>query len=350
MTLPSASFRKRIIPIQTTTEMKSAAFVFLVLTVSGFAETNPVSRDEVLGRLRGYLLDVHGGTSTLPDYADELERERGFPRIQLEDMLLQIADDESWSGFARDNAVVGFIRIAKPDHLNRLDRFYASTNQSIRASILCFMMESLETVPEKLAYARTRWDWLAEHPESQRDAMWISIGFLHVLHSQHRRPSDLDRRLILDFFLNAATNAAFFESAHEAEMLLLRYDPAWPTNEARRAMMEKWKDDPGIHEKTRALWVEALASFGGPTDADPTIVPVPDDSDSDEQSLSNPAAIGTSSSETSASSETETPQVPSPRNPAGTNRFPRGIAFVILALAVFAALCTAAYRAARKRG
>lgn len=111
--------------------MKHISLVLLALSTSVFAETNPVSRDEVLGRLRGYLLDVHGGTSTLPHYADELERERGFQRIQLEDMLLEIADDESWSGFARDNAVVGFIRIAKPEHLNRLDPFYSSTNKSI---------------------------------------------------------------------------------------------------------------------------------------------------------------------------------------------------------------------------
>ena len=248
--------------------MKSAAFVLLALAASVFAETKPITRGEIIPTLRGILLDMHGGASALPRYAEELERERGFTRVQMEDLLLEIATDESWGGFARDNAVVGFIRIARREELSRLDPFYASTNKNIRTAILCFMMESLETVPEKLAYARTRWDWMAEHTEFQCDAMWISIGLRHVLHSQHRQPSESDRRLIMDFFWNAATNAAFAESAHEAEMLLLSDDPSWPTNEARRAMMEKWKDDPSLPAKTRSLWNDVLADFGRTNAAD----------------------------------------------------------------------------------
>ena len=241
--------------------MKSAAFVLLALAASAFAETNPITRGEIIPTLRGILLDMHGGASALPRYAEELERERGFTRVQMEDLLLEIAADESWDGFARNNAVVEFIEIARPEELSRLEPFYVSTNRSIRASIQSFLLEQLETVPEKLAYARTRWDWMAEHTEFQCDAMWISIGLRHVLHSQHRQPSESDRRLIMDFFWNAATNAAFAESAHEAEMLLLSDDPSWPTNEARRAMMEKWKDDPSLPEKTRSLWNDVLADF-----------------------------------------------------------------------------------------
>ncbi len=232
--------------------------------MSGFAETNPITRGEIIPTLRGILLDMHGGASALPRYAERLERERGFTRVQMEDLLLEIAADESWDGFARDNAVVEFIEIARPEELCRLDPFYASTNGSIRASIQSFLLERLESVPEKLAYARTRLDWLAEHPEFQSDATTISIGLRHVLHSRHFQPSEPDRRLIMDFFWNAATNAAFAECAYEAETLLSRDDPAWPTNEARRAMMEKWKDDPSLHEKTRALWNDVVERFARP--------------------------------------------------------------------------------------
>ena len=240
--------------------MKSAPFVLLALATSVFAETKPITRGEIIPTLRGILLDMHGGASALPRYAERLERERGFTRVQMEDLLLEIATDESWDGFARNNAVVEFIEIARPEELSRLEPFYVSTNRSIRASIQSFLLEQLETVPEKLAYARTRWDWMAEHTEFQCDAMWISIGLRTILH--YSQPAETDRRLIMDFFWNAATNAAFAESAHEAEMLLLSDDPSWPTNEARRAMMEKWKDDPSLPEKTRSLWNDVLADFG----------------------------------------------------------------------------------------
>lgn len=246
--------------------MKSAAFVLLALAASVSAETRPITRGEIIPTLRGILLDMHGGASALPRYAERLERERGFTRVQMEDLLLEIAADESWDGFARDNAVVEFVEIARPEDLSRLDPFYASTNRSIRASIQTFLLEQLETVPEKLAYARTRWDWMAEHTEFQCDAMWISIGLRTILH--YSQPAETDRRLIMDFFWNAATNAAFAESAHEAEMLLLSDDPSWPTNEARRAMMEKWKDDPSLPEKTRSLWNDVLADFGRTNAAD----------------------------------------------------------------------------------
>ena len=239
--------------------MKGAAFVLLALAASVSAETRPITRGEIIPTLRGILLDMHGGASALPRYAERLERERGFTRVQMEDLLLEIAADESWDGFARNNAVVEFIEIARPEELSRLEPFYVSTNRSIRASIQSFLLEQLETVPEKLAYARTRWDWMAEHTEFQCDAMWISIGLRTILH--YSQPAETDRRLIMDFFWNSATNAAFAESAHEAEMLLLSDDPSWPTNEARRAMMEKWKDDPSLPEKTRSLWNDVLADF-----------------------------------------------------------------------------------------
>ena len=239
--------------------MKGAAFVLLALAASVSAETRPITRGEIIPTLRGILLDMHGGASALPRYAERLERERGFTRVQMEDLLLEIAADESWDGFARDNAVVEFIEIARPEDLSRLDPFYASTNRSIRASIQTFLLEQLETVPEKLAYARTRLDWLAEHPEFQTDALWFAVHFSGYLEYCH--PTEYDKRLFLDFFRNEATNGVFSYSFYATDMLLMRYDGVWPTNEARRAMMEKWKDDPGTPEDVRLFWNGILGKW-----------------------------------------------------------------------------------------
>lgn len=327
--------------------MKSAAFVLLALAASVSAETKPITRDEIIPTLRGILLDMHGGASALPRYAERLERERGFTRVQMEDLLLEIAADESWDGFARDNAVVEFIEIARPEELSRLDPFYISTNRSIRASIQSFLLEQLETVPEKLAYARTRLDWLAEHPEFQSDTTTISIGLRTVLH--YGQPTDADRRLILDFFWNAATNAPFAESAHEAEMLLLRDDPTWPTNEARRAMMEKWKDDPSLPDKTRALWNETLAAFGTP-DAD-----VPPESSGPATCVSRPLFEPAS---TNSAADAESPLPPlendnasttSPDNSSGVCESPSSAIFIVLLALILTGLFVAVRRVSKRR-
>lgn len=242
--------------------MKSAAFVLLALAASAFAETNPITRGEIIPTLRGILLDMHGGASALPRYAERLERERGFTRVQMENLLLEIAADESWDGFARDNAIVEFIEIAKPEELVRLDPFYASTNKSIRTKVLCSMQRHLETIPDKLAYVRTRLDWLAEHPEFQTDALWFAVHFSGYLEYYH--PTEYDKRLFLDFFRNEATNGVFSYSFYATDMLLMRFDGVWPTNEARRAMMEKWKDDPGTPEDVRLFWNGILGKWTRP--------------------------------------------------------------------------------------
>ena len=80
-----------------------------------------------------------------------------------------------------------------------------------------------------------------------------------------RQASEPERRCIVDFFRTAATNAPYFESAYNADMLFARHDPAWPASEARRAMIEKWIGDPGVNEKTKTFWTEALAAFDDST-------------------------------------------------------------------------------------
>ena len=192
---------------------------------------------------------------------------------------------------------------------------------------------------------------MAEHTEFQCDAMWISIALRHVLHSQHRQPSESDRRLIMDFFWNAATNAAFAESAREAEMLLRSDDPAWPTNEARRAMMEKWKDDPSLPEKTRSLWNDVLADFGRTNAADQAgeTTGSSDGSPAEEATVGEPPQARTEPMPDSAEAKPDaadgTP-TEAPQEPAGSfSAWIAGVAALALAAAL---VCLVVWRNRRR--
>jgi len=243
--------------------MKKTILALTLLTASAFCASGPDSRKEILSDLRYILNDMHGGAAALPRYAERMERERGFPMERMKDLLLEIADDESWGGFAQDNAAVEFIDLAAPEDLPRLDPFYCSTNESLRHHIQSYMLETRKTVEEKLAYARARLDWLDEHPEFQPDGRGIGAYFQGYL--EYSKPTESERTEVIAFFRDEARNAVFFDSALPADWLLRRYDSAWRTNEARRALVEKWIDDPAVNEKTRAVWTEALEAFDAST-------------------------------------------------------------------------------------
>ena len=253
--------------------MKKTILALTLLTASAFCASGPASRGEILSDLRYILNDMHGGAAALPRYAERMERERGFPVERMKDLLLEIADDESWGGFAQDNAVIEFIDLAAPEDLPRLDPFYCSTNETLRLTIQRNMLGSRETVGEKLAYARLRLDWLAEHPEFQSDGRRIGEYFQGYL--WYSRPAESNRAEVIAFFRDEARNADFFESARAADMMLRENDPSWRTNEARRALIEKWIDDPAVHEKTRAVWTEALEAFDASTAAEAATDPPP---------------------------------------------------------------------------
>lgn len=261
MRSPSVSFLTSSPNDPTIFNMKPLFPLFLVCSCCFAEESAPPPRAEVSATLRQHLLLRHGSSRGIVAYAERLENERGFPKDETADILLELAGTESYSLFGRRNAIAAFVDLADKDRYDELDRFYSVTNASLRTATQMAILYTLSTTSERLAYAGERFGWLAKHPRFQSDVSHFGGYFQGFLH--YSNPTESEKRDIVDFFWNAATNAAFFESAHEAEMLLLRYDPAWPTNEARRAMMEKWKDDPGIHEKTRALWVEALAAFDG---------------------------------------------------------------------------------------
>lgn len=245
--------------------MKKPILALTLLAASALGGPGPASREEILSDLRYILNLMHGGAAALPRYAERMERERGFPVERMKDLLLEIADDESWGGYAQDNAAIEFIDLAAPEDLPRLDPFYCSTNESLRHHIQSYMLETRKTVEEKLAYARARLDWLDEHPEFQPDGRGIGAYFQGYL--EYSKPTESERTEVIAFFRDEARNATFFDSVLPTDWLLLRHDSAWRTNEARRALIEKWIDDPAVHEKTRAVWTEALEAFDASTAA-----------------------------------------------------------------------------------
>ncbi len=126
--------------------MKKSILALTLLAISAFCASGPASREEILSDLRYILNLMHGGAAALPRYAERMERERGFPVERMKDLLLEIADDESWGGYAQDNAAVEFIDLAAPEDLSRLDPFYCSTNEGLRHIIQSYMLEPRSTV------------------------------------------------------------------------------------------------------------------------------------------------------------------------------------------------------------
>ena len=157
--------------------MKTATLLVSLFASCAFSDAAPISRGEVIASLRYILLDMHGGALSLPRYAERMERERGFPQSEMKELLLEIAEDESWDGFARDNAIGGFIRMARPEELSRLDPFYSSDDDHLRQHIHYVVLEEQQTVPNKLAYTRERVDWLSEHPAFQKDMQCYGVFF-----------------------------------------------------------------------------------------------------------------------------------------------------------------------------
>lgn len=239
-------------------QLVSIAFFALSVPV-GLGADVPMSRAEMKASLRFWLLDMHGGSAGIPAQALRLDKSGVFPLDSMKDLLLEIAADKSYNDFGRENALSAFVQLEPTDERGRLEPFYLDSARNCRAAIHYGILRALPDLHSKLIYAKKRLDWLASHPDFQKDAFFFDCFFQTVL--EYDNPSEDDRKAILAFYRTEAEHAVFFESANDAEMLLMRHDPAWPTNEARRAMMRKWIDDPGIHEKTRALWTAALDSF-----------------------------------------------------------------------------------------
>lgn len=239
--------------------------ILVLLSVLAPAEeTRPVSTNEVKKILfDSYLLHEEGGALWIPAFAERLEKENGFSRAAMCDLLLEIAACDDHIPYARANALVAFLDIAPKTEYGRIDSFYSSPVPSLRWQLLSQMLRKPPTLAEKLAYTHERFAWMKDHPELQSDLFIFGSYFAGFMYYPAFHATEQDRADVIAFFREEAANASCFAAAYEADMLLVRDDPAWKTNEARRAMMEKWKDDPNIHENTRARWEAALAKFDG---------------------------------------------------------------------------------------
>ncbi len=207
------------------------------------------------------LLDFHGGALEIRAMALDLADSRRFPLEESCTILLELAGEESFGIYGRQNALSMYGWISPPEGSGRLDPFFASTNASLRESAMLGILHGgcSNRIADKLVYAKSRIDWLSEHREFRKDCWTFGSFFQGVLHYGH--PSAEDAADIVSFFRNEATNAAFAEIAYQADMLLMRDDPSWSTNEARRAMMEKWRDDPGTPEDVRLFWNGILGEW-----------------------------------------------------------------------------------------
>ena len=229
--------------------MKTVTLLVSLLATCAVSDSASISQGEVVSSLRYILLDRHGGALSLPRYAERLERERGFSQSEMKELLLEIAEDESWDVFARANAIGGFISMARPEELSRLDPFCSSTNDLLRQHMHSVVIGEQLAVPVKLAYAREKIDWLAGPPDFQHDAFHIMVAFYSQMTASD--VSDDDKAKIVSFFRDEARDCRFGENAYSVFSFLNRHDPSWKTNECRVELLRRWRDDPSLPEDVR---------------------------------------------------------------------------------------------------
>lgn len=215
--------------------------------------------------LGGFLLGLHGETLGIPRYADSLERKGLCSRAKVADTLLSIAKDESMDAYPRENAVLAFVDLSSPEDYSLLEPLFSSTNQVIRTAPDRIILQRLSSAKDQIAYAAMRLSDLSTSPTGASDSRLFFRHFSKTLDQGDLPPPDV--AAILSLTRGFVVRSCFVDAVSSADYLLLRHDPAWPTNAARRAMIEKWIGDPGIHEKTKAIWTEALAAFSGPQPA-----------------------------------------------------------------------------------
>ena len=242
--------------------MTDSSLKFLCVALaacSAFADSEPLSREEILRELWRPLHDLHGSSKDVAYAAEQMERERGIPRSEIVDALLESALNESTDHLQRKRSIGGFCEITPESEWKRLSPLYAITNEHVRFLAQSVVLSRLQDLDRKFDFVLERVSDLSDDPSRQRDVSVFSGHFSSRLH--YGQPTEQERKRILSFFVQQAQVAEFARWASAADGLLMRCDPSWPTNEARRAMMEKWKDDPNLADTRRALWIAALADF-----------------------------------------------------------------------------------------
>ncbi len=77
---------------------------------SAFADSEPLSREEILRELWRPLHDLHGSSKDVAYAAEQMERERGIPRSEIVDALLESALNESTDHLQRKRSIGGFAK------------------------------------------------------------------------------------------------------------------------------------------------------------------------------------------------------------------------------------------------
>ncbi len=243
--------------------MNSFVFKFLCATLaacSAFAAPEPLSREEIAKKLWRPLHDLHGSTKDFVHAAEQMEREYGVSRSEIADVLLEMALDETTEKYPRKRSIGGFCEITPENEWNRLSPLYVVPDKHVRTLAQSAVLSRLKDLDRKFDYALERISALSSSsPREQEDVTVFSGHFSSILH--YGQPTEQDREKILSFFVRQAQSAEFPRWAAATDDVLMRSDPSWSTNEARRAMMEKWKDDPNLADSRRALWIAALADF-----------------------------------------------------------------------------------------
>ncbi len=239
----------------------------MLAACSAFAEPEPLSREEIARKLWRPLHDLHGSTKDFVHAAEQMEREYGVSRSEIADVLLEMALDENTEKYPRKRSIGGFCEITPENEWNRLSPLYTVSDKHVRTLAQSAVLSRLKDLDRKFDYALERISALSSSSPSEQDDVTVFSGhFSSILH--YGQPTKQDREKILSFFVRQAQSAEFSRWAAATDDLLMRSDPSWPTNEARRAMMEKWKDDPNLADMIRTRWIAALADFDRTNAAD----------------------------------------------------------------------------------
>ena len=190
-------------------------------------------------------------------YAERLEREKGFTREDMLDMLAEFALDETRDDMGRDRAVYVLVLLSPSRKDARIEACLTHTNALLRTSALSSIMNDLTTAEEKLAFVRERLDWIAGHPECARDTIHLYSPLYHVFDNSGMTPAD--REAVLDFCRKEASETQCAASASDAFDLLFRHDPQWPMSDEFLIYAKRWGNNPEMHDNPRARIREALA-------------------------------------------------------------------------------------------
>lgn len=218
------------------------------------AEAEQIVREGIWHCLR----DLHGEATDIVSFADRMEKEQGISKSVFSDLIFEVANDEHEDRFARKNAVLSFFRIAPPKDLDKGSEFFENSNSELRTAAFRAALVRLPDISTRIRFARSRLEWLQDHPEFQHDAFHIMLAFYNQMTASD--VSDEDKAMIVSFFRDEAKDCRFGENAYSVFSFLNRHDPSWRTNECRGELLRRWSNDPNLPEDVRSVMCAAITN------------------------------------------------------------------------------------------